>query len=130
MTDEQAISEPIMAIIEEILPPFFTRKQAVVLLNGLFAESTLANLEHLGKGPEMHTMGRKRLYTKGTFLTWLRKYYGAMYVKYDGFGRRVCKRSESEDGAGEAGSGDQERLGAGVEAGDIGNDVGGGLEVS
>ena len=102
MPNENApISSTIMEILREELPPFFTRDEAAEKLNGIFTKETLANYAHTGKGPKLHTMGRRVFYVREEFLDWLESYLGGMYVEFDGFSRRVRQREDAPTGTGE-----------------------------
>lgn len=60
--------------LQEVLPPFFTRKDVPKYLGSTISPGTLANL---GKkhGPPYEIIGNKAVYEKESFLEWLEKHF-------------------------------------------------------
>lgn len=60
--------------LQEILPPFFARKDIPIYFGSIISRGTLANL---GKenGPPYELIGKKAVYEKETFLNWLENHY-------------------------------------------------------
>lgn len=104
MTDKHnAASEEILDLLEKELPAFFTRDVLVEKSHGIFTKQTLEYFSRLPNGTKTHYMGRKSVYIKDEFMSWLRNYYGGMYVKCKGRYRTICKGEDSQKEAGESG---------------------------
>lgn len=123
MSQQTAVSETIISILEAELPSFFDRATAVEKCNGLFTRGTLAQLEHVKLGPPTHGMGRKVFYAKDEFIAWLREYYGGMDVQFNGFVRTVRKRPAGKAGSRKASEGNTEWQGEGPAGPDSAGDV-------
>lgn len=73
MSDDDAIDQ-LIAELDRVLPPVFTRAKIEQSLGGLLKSSYLATLDSEGLGPEGSIRcGRHRGYTKRPFLEWLRR---------------------------------------------------------
>ncbi len=57
------------------LPPFFTRREIVKYLGGLFSAKTLSNIDSANNGAPKQLMGKKVVYEKDSFIQWLRNYF-------------------------------------------------------
>lgn len=61
--------------IESKLPPIVVRAEVGELTEGLVAPKTLANADAAGEGPDERAMvANKIVYSKDSFLKWLRKH--------------------------------------------------------
>lgn len=123
MSQQTAVSETILELLEAELPSFFDRTTAVEKCNGLFTKGTLAQLEHTKLGPPTHSMGRKVFYAKHEFIAWLREYYGGMDVRFNGFSRTIHRGSAGKTGTRKASQGDTDRQGEGLAGPDSAGDV-------
>jgi len=66
-------SNEFFTVIEDILPPIFTREYITEKLGGIIKSKTLANVDCLGNGPSRKfRIGNKVAYEKKSFLEWLR----------------------------------------------------------
>ena len=63
----------ILESLRRELPPTFTRATAAKMTGGLFTAGTLANLDCHGKGPGGSLIGRKMVYERESFVSWLEK---------------------------------------------------------
>ena len=57
------------------LPDVFGRSEVAKLMPGIIATGTLANLESQKKGPPCYKSRNKVIYTKDTFLVWLKDWF-------------------------------------------------------
>lgn len=61
-------------VIEEHLPPVFTRRTASLSIGGLISPKTMSNLDSLGKGPLVKVrVGGKVGYERDSFMIWLKQ---------------------------------------------------------
>lgn len=121
----------LFGVIEESLPPFFTRAKAVECLNGLFTINSLVHLTTKPGGPPVHYVGRKVVLRRDEFVAWLREYNRRVYgddAETDG--RRIRCPEGKKNGAGASGGGNKAGEGSGIEAPDSLGDVFAGLENS
>ena len=75
----------------ELLPAFFTRKTASQMLGGYISVGTLSNLDSKSQGPPRVKSGKKTLYERTSFVTWLRS-----RVKESGNGQKITNNSHEE----------------------------------
>ena len=73
----------ILENLHKEMSPTFTRKTACKLLGGLFTSGTLANLDSLGTGPGCIHAGKRVLYERESFLTWLGARFSAKFSKLE-----------------------------------------------
>lgn len=57
--------------VRESLPPLFSVDEALRLMPGVFAASTLRNAMARGQGPEVIRIGRRVAFERNSFCDWL-----------------------------------------------------------
>ena len=67
-------SEDLVEILEPVLPDTFTRRSLSKWLHGYLTPGHIANLNSQGLGPKYVRVGRNAVYTKSSFLKWLKAY--------------------------------------------------------
>lgn len=76
----------IIEALARTLPATFSRTSVPQFMPGLISAGHLANLSTRGLGPEGMRVGKKFLYEKTVFLTWLAEYLTAREVRRDDSG--------------------------------------------
>ncbi len=67
--------EDFYSSLEQNLPAFFTRRESVKHLGGLFTAKSLSNIDSANNGAPKQLMGKKIVYEKYSFIQWLRNYF-------------------------------------------------------
>ena len=73
--------EKLVQTLEKCLPEIFAEKVIGDLIPGLYSTRYLANLRSRGEGPKHFKIGRRVMYRKEDFITWIKNRLEVTYYE-------------------------------------------------
>jgi hypothetical protein len=73
--------EKLIQALEKCLPEVFAEKAIAQLIPGLYSTRYLANLRSRGEGPKHFKIGRRVMYRKEDFITWIKNRLEVTYYE-------------------------------------------------